>query len=109
MLIKNVIPHSALPNGQSPYILWMVNKPSLSTICTFSCKATIAIPEKQRDKLSSCSITGIHLGLAIGKKAFIVYDPNMHKVLKSHNVHFFEGGSESECVTIEIPDVGGTR
>src|SRR5260370_15111646 len=105
MLIKNIIPHSALPNGQSPYILWTGNKPSLSTIRTFGCKATIAIPEKQCNKLSSHSITGIHLGLAIGKKAFIVYDPNMHKVLESRDVHFFEGGSESECIMIEIPDI----
>src|SRR5260370_1189721 len=81
ILIKNIIPHSTLPNGQSPYILWMGNKPSLSTIHTFGCNATIAIPEKQCDKLLSCSITGIHLILAIGKKAFFVYDPNTHKFL----------------------------
>src|SRR5260370_41688822 len=105
MLIKNLTPHSTLPDGSSPYILWTGNKPSLSTVHTFSCKATIAIPEKQHDKLLSHSITGIHLDLAIGKKAFVVYDPNMHKVLESCDVHFFEGGSESECVTIKIPDV----
>jgi len=52
-LIKNVIPHSALPDGTSPYQLWMGNKPSVSTICTFGCKATLAIPKKQHNKLLS--------------------------------------------------------
>ncbi len=52
-LIKNIIPHSALPNGSSPYELWTGNKPSVSTICTFSCKATFFIPKKQHNKLSS--------------------------------------------------------
>src|SRR6266478_8745763 len=68
-LIKNVAPHSALPDGTSPYKLWTGNKPSVSTIHTFGCKATIAIPEKQCNKLSSHSITSIHLGLVIGKKS----------------------------------------
>ena len=52
-LIKNIIPHSTLPNGSSPYRLWTGNKLSVSTICTFGCKATFFIPEKQCDKLSS--------------------------------------------------------
>src|SRR5260370_42017583 len=77
MLIKNLTPHSTLPDGSSPYILWTGNKPSLSTVHTFGCKATITIPEKQCNKLSSHSITRIHLGLAIGKKAFVVYDLSM--------------------------------
>src|SRR5260370_6099600 len=64
-LIKNVVPHSSLPDGISPYKLWTGNKPSLSITRTFGCKATLAIPGKQCDKSSSHSITGIHLRLAI--------------------------------------------
>jgi len=77
-LIKNIIPHSALPPDVSPFELWMGNKPSVSTICTFGCNATLAIPEKQCNKLGNQSISGLHLGLALGKKAFLVYDPNTH-------------------------------
>jgi hypothetical protein len=46
-LIKNVVPHSTLPDGVSPHELWTGNKPSVSTIRTFGCKATLAIPERQ--------------------------------------------------------------
>ena len=53
-LIKNVVPHSSLPVGVSPFKLWMGNKPSVSTICAFGCKAMVAVPEKQHDKLVSC-------------------------------------------------------
>jgi hypothetical protein len=104
-LIKNIVPHSSLPDGISPHELWTGSKPSVSTIRTFGCKATLAVPEKGRDKLASRSITGIHLGLAIGKKAFVIYDPSTHKVHKSRDVHFFEGSPESERITIEIPKV----
>src|SRR5260370_22232183 len=90
-LIKNVVPHSALPNGTSLYQLWTGNKPSVSTICTFGCKATLAIPKKHHDKLSSCLITGIHLRLIIGKKVFIIYNPTTCKIHESCDVHFFEG------------------
>ena len=95
-LIKNIVPHSSLPNGVSPYELWTGNKPSVSTICTFGCKATLTIPDKHHDKLSSCSMTGIHLGLAVGKKAFMIYDPATSRVHESCDVHFFEGMPESE-------------
>ncbi len=37
--------------------------------------------------------------------AFLVFDPNTHRIHESCNVHFFEGSPNSECVTIEIPDV----
>src|SRR5258708_18557486 len=104
-LIKNIIPHSALPPDMSLFELWTGNKPSVSTICTFGCNATLAIPKKQRDKLGNRSISGLHLGLALGKKAFLVYDPNTCRIHKSCDVHFFEGSPNSECVTIEIPDV----
>jgi hypothetical protein len=103
--IKNVIPHSSLPDGVSPYELWTGNKPSVSTIRTFGCKATLAVPENQWDKLASRSITGVHLGLAVGKKAFIIYDPNTRRIHESRDVHFFEGSTESERVTIEVPEV----
>ena len=65
----------------------------------------IVTPEKQCNKLGSHSITGFHLGLAIGKKAFVIFDPSTHQLHESHNVHFFEGTTNSECITIEIPEV----
>jgi len=104
-LIKNIVPHSALPDGTSPYQLWTGNKPSVSMICTFGCKATLAIPEKHHDKLSSCSITSIHLRLIVGKKVFIIYNPTTCKIHELHDIHFFEGTTDSEQVMIKIPMV----
>ncbi len=102
-LIKNIVPHSTLPPDVSPFELWTGNKLSVSTIRTFGCKATLTIPDKQRDKLANRSITGLHLGLAIGKKAFIIYDLLTRRIHESRDVHFFEGSSDSEHVTIEVP------
>src|SRR5258708_7763767 len=97
-LIKNIVPHSTLPPDISLFELWMGNKPSVSTIHTFGCKVILTIPDKQHNKLANRSITGLHLSLAIGKKAFIIYDLLTKQIHESHNVHFFEGSSNSEDV-----------
>src|SRR5260370_36901010 len=80
MLIKNVSPHAALPDGLSPYERDTGNKPSVLMISTFSCKATLHIHCDHHCKLDDHSIPGIHLGLAQGKKAFLVYNPKSCKI-----------------------------
>jgi len=50
-------------------------------------------------------MTGIHLGLAVGKKAFMIYNPATNRVHESHNIHFFEGMPESKQVMIKVPGV----
>ena len=51
-LIKNISLHSSLPDSTSPYERYTGNK------------------------LDNHSIPGIHIGIALGKKAFLVYDPH---------------------------------
>jgi hypothetical protein len=108
-LIKNISPHSALPNDITPYERYIGNKPSVSMIRTFGCKVTLHIHRDLRQKLDDRSIPGIHLGLAQGKRAFLVYDPQTRKVHESRDVHFFEGAVEgSERVTIEAASPNST-
>ncbi len=72
-------------------------------ICTFGCEATLHIHHNLCHKLDDHSIPGIHIRIAQGKKAFLVYDPQTCKVHESQDVHFFENvKSISECVTIEV-------
>ena len=102
-LIKNVSPHSSLPDDVTPYERYTGNKPSISIIRSFSCKVTIHTHRDLRSKLDDHSTLGIHLGVAQGKKAFLVYNPLTHKVNESRDVHFFEQNeTESEHVTIKV-------
>jgi len=72
-------------------------------IRTFGCEATLHIHHDLHNKLDDHSIPGIHIGIAQGKKVFLVYDPQTRKVHKSWDVHFFKNAkSVSECVTIEV-------
>ena len=68
-LIKNISPHSSLPDSTSPYERYTGNKPSISMICTFGCKATLHIHHDLCHKLDDHSIPGIHIGIAQGKKS----------------------------------------
>ncbi len=78
-LIKNVSPHSSLPDSTSPYERYTGNKPSISMICNFGCEVTLHIHHDLCHKLDNHSIPGIHIGIAQGKKAFLVYDPQTCK------------------------------
>src|SRR5260221_2959627 len=58
-------------------------------------------------KLDNHSIPGIHIGIAQGRGAFLIYDPQTHKVHESQDVHFFENTkSILEHVTIEVEPHG---
>src|SRR5260221_12252263 len=76
---KNVSPHSSLPDSTSPYERYTGNKPSISMICNFGCEVTLHIHHDLCHKLDNHSITGIHIGIAQWKKAFLVYDPQTCK------------------------------
>src|SRR5258708_13105098 len=81
----------------------MGNKPTISMIHTFGCEATLHIHHDLCQKLDDHSIPGIHIGIAQGKKAFLIYDPQTQKIHESRDVHFFEHKKEvSEQVTIEV-------
>jgi hypothetical protein len=101
--VKNVSPHAALPNDISPHERYTGNKPNVSMLRTFGCNATLHIHRELRRKLDDRSKPGIHLGLARGKKAFLIWDPKARKLHESRDVHFFENDEEnSERVTIEV-------
>ena len=105
-LIKNISPPASLPDGISPHERYMGNKPNVSMICTFSCKATLHIHCDLHQKLDDCSIPSIHLGIPQGKKAFLVYNPKTHKVHELRDIHFVEDKEDvSECVTIQVESV----
>src|SRR5258708_35344885 len=73
-LIKNVSPHSSLPDSTSPYERYTGNKLSISTICTFGCKATLHIHQNLPHKLNDFSIPAIHIRITQGKKLLLAHD-----------------------------------
>ena len=72
-------------------------------IRSFGCKATIHTHCDLHNKLDNHSTPGIHLGIAQGKKAFLVYNPQTCKVNELRDVHFFEKDKVGlEHITIKV-------
>jgi hypothetical protein len=65
-------------------------KSNLSTHRVFGCVAFVHLDKFERDKLSSHSNLGIHLGLHDESKAYRIYIPSLKKVQIIRNVVFDE-------------------
>ena len=100
--IHNVTPTRALDN-QTPEEAWGGNKPDISRIRVFRCKAFVHVPDKLRDKLTPKSIVCTHLGFAPQQQAYKFVHCPTHRFFTSQDVVFDEGGT-IERVVIEHND-----
>eukprot|EP01119_Soliformovum_irregulare_P009601 TRINITY_DN2307_c0_g1_i1.p2 TRINITY_DN2307_c0_g1~~TRINITY_DN2307_c0_g1_i1.p2 ORF type:complete len:715 (-),score=157.74 TRINITY_DN2307_c0_g1_i1:143-2287(-) len=65
-------------------------KPDLSNIRVFGCKVFTLNEDESRSKLDARAIPGIFLGYAEQSKAYLVYQPQSDKLVRSRDVKFLE-------------------
>jgi hypothetical protein len=89
---------------------WSGNKPNISDIRIFGSQVFMHIPEKERGKLSTCSLICMFLGFAEHCKAYKLVHQLSCRLLQSHNVIFDEGGLSPcfEHITIENNDTSSS-
>ena len=105
--IRNRSPTRAL-NNVTPYEAWRGEKPSLSHLRVFGCRAYMYLHKKQRsstNKLAARAMPGIFVGYATEAKAWLVWDPVAKKVHTTRDVKFMEGESGSAPVPPTQPPV----
>ena len=90
-LLHNVSPTRSLEN-KTPEEAWSGNKPDISRLRVFGCKAFVHIPDHLRPKLGSKSLVCTHLGYASQHKAYRLVHRPTRRFLTSHDVVFDEGG-----------------
>jgi len=91
-LLHNVSPTRSLSDC-TPEESWSGNKPDVSRLHVFGCKAFVHIPDKMRGKLSAKSLVCTFIGYARQRKAYrLVHRPSGH-FLESRDVIFNEGGT----------------
>jgi len=88
--IKNRLYHSAI--DCTPFEKFFGEKPCLSHIKVFGCKAFVFVEKPKRKKLDSRSFPGILLGFNSNSKTYLVgYREKCHlKTIESRNVSFVE-------------------
>lgn len=88
VFLKNRSPTKAL--NVTPLEAWSGQKPDLSELKVFGCKAFMHIDKAKRKKLDAKSKEMIFVGYCMNSKGYRLCDPHDHKLQKSRDVTFFE-------------------
>jgi len=94
VLLHNVSPMCSLSDC-TPKESWSRNKPNISHLQVFGCKAFVHIPDKMCGKLSAMSLICTFIRYTWQHKAYcLVHHPSGH-FLKSHDIIFNKGGTNT--------------
>jgi len=93
-LLHNVSPMRSLSDC-TPKKSWSGNKPNVSCLCVFGCKAFVHIPDKMRGKLSAKSLVCTFIGYTRQRKAYRLVHRPSGRFLKSRDVIFDKGGTNT--------------
>ena len=102
--ILNRVPTRTLVD-RTPYEAFTGNKPSVSHLRTFGCKAHVHVPDEKRRKLDPKSLDCVYLGYADHRKAHrCLYVPT-GRIIESRDVVFEEDNdAPAERVVIDLDD-----
>ena len=104
--IKNRLPHSTLPNNQTPYEALKGEKPSIKHLQPFGRKCYVHIPKEARpsgSKLQPRAIEGKFLGYEKSDKIYRIWNPaKPNQVLVSRDVRFPPLEPGEAGITIEL-------
>lgn len=96
--VSKRLPSSSL-DGLTPYEVVLGNKPDVAHLREFGCDAYVLLPKRERSKIGPQSFKGQMVGYCEHSKAYRVYDPSRHRVVKSRNVVFAESWRRRLVVT----------
>ena len=101
VLLHNVLPSRSLSDC-TPEEAWSGNKPDVSCLCVFGCKAFVLIPDKLRGKLSAKSLICTFVSYARQWKAYRLVHRPSRCFLESCDVVFDEGGTSTSFKRIVL-------
>ena len=99
--IKNRILHKRIE--KSPYEAFWGSKPKVDWLRTYGCKCWALVPKAVRRKGQYKSVEGIFVGYFDDSKAYKVWVPRTHTILKARDV-IFDESNHIERVTIHATD-----
>ena len=99
--VKNRILHYRL--GKSPYEAFWDKKPSVDWLRTYGCKCWALVPKATRKKGEYKSIEGVFVGYFDDSKAYKVWIPRTHTLMKARDV-IFDESNHIERITIHATD-----
>jgi hypothetical protein len=88
----------------TPYEAFYSKKPDVSNLRIFGSKCHVRVPPEKRTKLDAHSLEGVFCGMSRTTKAYRIWIPKLHKMIKSRDVIVYEKYSSiAEPDDIVIP------
>ena len=102
--ILNRVINRGVSTKKTPYHLYTGSRPSVTHLRSFGCGVQVLLTGV-KDKLASCSVRGVFIGLSENKKAYIIHDRSTGKTHISRDMVFYEGGQVRPSeFHVTIPD-----
>jgi len=93
--ILNHVPTRAIADGLTPHEAFTGNRPSVTHLRIFGCKAHVHVPDEKWRKLDAKSVECIILGFAENQKAYVCVHRPSGRILESRDVVFDEGSTNA--------------
>jgi transposase InsO family protein len=87
----------------TPEEAWSGSKPDVSHLRIFGTRAFVHVPKERRSKLDPKTMQCIMVGYCEGSKAYRLYHPDSHKIIKSRDVVFDETKSNASEHPADAP------
>lgn len=87
---RNRTPCSSNPDNKTPYETMFNKKPDISRIKVFGCKAFVHKVKKDKKTFSPNAYIGTFVGIPRNQKGYLVYVPELKRIVTSNNVKFDE-------------------
>ena len=94
--------------GKTPYEEWFGKKPNVSHLRIFGSKVIVLDKQPHRSKLKTRGNEYILIGYSEEAKAYRLWNPTTHKIIKSRDVIFYEGTNTDSTLntnTIHVSDI----
>jgi hypothetical protein len=106
-LLHNISPTCSLDDS-TPEEAWSGNKPDVSRLRIFGCRAFVHILDRLCDKFAAKSLICTFLGYACQRKAYHLVHRSSHHFLESRDIIFDEGGPHYERIVLETDNARTT-
>src|SRR5260221_13926794 len=107
--IKNHVFTRSLEPSNSPFHVYFGKKPNLSSVHLFGCKAYLHIPKIDQSELSEHSIECVHVGFALEKSAYMLYNREWRHLFESQDVKFEEPMDRSQIDVDSDSDIDNSN
>ncbi|CAI7821684.1 unnamed protein product [Closterium sp. NIES-53] len=73
-----------------PYTKWYGSAPADNMLRAYGCMVVFHVPKEKRGKLEASGRWGVHLGLAMDHKGWLIWDLTSQQLIASRDVNFLE-------------------